>query len=106
MHGAHDAKRGPPLRVFDLSTDLAEGILDPFPLLLAEQKVPAKRKPSKSANPLLLVTETKGTAYSLHYGAMPLDAFHTEGLVYGHNNLRNICPCLGQAAGKHPAAAS
>ncbi|CAM9211239.1 unnamed protein product, partial [Laminaria digitata] len=57
---------------------LTEGILDPFPLLLADKTAPPKRGPSKHANPLLLVTERKGTAYSLHYASFPLDAFNTE----------------------------
>ena len=70
-----------PLSASDLATDLAEGILDPFPLLLANAKAPVKEMSSKLVNPLLLVTEKKGTAYSLHYAAFPLDAFHTEGLV-------------------------
>ncbi|CAM9397242.1 unnamed protein product, partial [Hapterophycus canaliculatus] len=58
---------------------LKEGILDPFPLLLSGQGVPAKpRGPFRKVNPLLLVTERKGEASSLHYGAFPLDAFHTD----------------------------
>lgn len=32
-------------------------------------------------NPLLLVTESKGTASSLHYGEFPLDAFSTGGTL-------------------------
>ena len=64
---------------FCLAADLREGILDPFPLLL-EDGAPAKRRgPFKKVNPLLLVTERKGAASSLHYGAFPLDAFHTDG---------------------------
>ncbi|CAM9230359.1 unnamed protein product [Scytosiphon promiscuus] len=58
---------------------LREGILDPFPLLLNGQAGPAKpRGPFRKVNPLLLVTERKGVASSLHYGAFPLDAFHTD----------------------------
>ncbi|CAB1098062.1 unnamed protein product [Ectocarpus sp. CCAP 1310/34] len=57
---------------------LREGILDPFPLL--REDTPAKRRgPCKLVNPLLLVTERKGAASSLHYGAFPLDAFNTGG---------------------------
>ncbi|CAM9703054.1 unnamed protein product, partial [Pylaiella littoralis] len=55
-----------------------EGILDPFPLLLEEQASPTRRGRATLVNPLLLVTERKGTAYSLHYGAFPLDAFNTD----------------------------
>ncbi|CAN0181159.1 unnamed protein product, partial [Ectocarpus sp. 8 AP-2014] len=55
---------------------LREGILDPFPLL--REDTPAKRRgPCKLVNPLLLVTERKGAASSLHYEAFPLDAFNT-----------------------------
>eukprot|EP00752_Nemacystus_decipiens_P005603 g5071.t1 len=61
---------------------LRQGILDPYPLLLDETgDSPAPRKgkgPFKKVNPLLLVTERKGSAPSLHYGAFPLDAFHTD----------------------------
>ncbi|CAN0216257.1 unnamed protein product, partial [Ectocarpus sp. 6 AP-2014] len=58
---------------------LREGILDPFPLLCED--TPAKRRgPCKLVNPLLLVTERKGAASSLHYGAFPLDAFNTASL--------------------------
>lgn len=58
--------------------DLREGVLDPFPLLV--EGAPAKRRgPFNKVNPLLLVTERKGAASSLHYGAFPLDAFHTDG---------------------------
>lgn len=66
----------------DLAADLTEGVLDPFPLLLVDKTTPRERGPRKLVNPLLLVTEKKGTAYSLHYAAFPLDAFHTEGSVY------------------------
>ncbi|CAM9691691.1 unnamed protein product [Ectocarpus fasciculatus] len=61
----------------DRSQDhLREGILDPFPLL--REDTPAKRRgPCKLVNPTLLVTERKGAASSLHYGAFPLDAFNT-----------------------------
>ncbi|CAM9318377.1 unnamed protein product, partial [Ectocarpus sp. 13 AM-2016] len=55
---------------------LREGKLDPFPLL--REDTPAKRRgPCKLVNPLLLVTERKGAASTLHYGAFPLDAFNT-----------------------------
>lgn len=65
----------------DFAADLAEGILDPFPLLLANKKAPLKRAPSNLVNPLLLVTERAGKTYSLHYESFPLNAFHTEGTV-------------------------
>lgn len=79
----------------DFAADLTEGILDPFPLLLAGCKAPHKRGPSKFANPLLLVTERKGTAYSLHYAAFPLDAFHTGGLkVYRYAYTRRCARLL------------
>ncbi|CAM9288454.1 unnamed protein product [Ectocarpus fasciculatus] len=58
---------------------LKEGVLDPFPLLLEDGAESRKRRGSFDlVNPLLLVTETKGMAYSLHYAAFPLDAFHTD----------------------------
>jgi len=58
--------------------------LNPIALLLLEG-VPAKRRgPFKKVNPLLLVTERKGAASSLHYGAFPLDAFHTDGALRTH----------------------
>ncbi|CAM9120897.1 unnamed protein product [Ectocarpus sp. 6 AP-2014] len=57
---------------------LREGILDPFPLLLEEGAPAVRRGPFRKVNPLLLVTERKGAASSLHYGAFPLDAFHTD----------------------------
>lgn len=64
-----------------LSPDLGEGILDPFPLLV-QGKVPATPRGSfRRVNPLLLVTERKGASSSLHYGAFPLDAFHTDGEI-------------------------
>lgn len=66
---------------------MAKGVLDPFPLLLADKKAPLKRAPSKLINPLLLVTERRGTEYSLHYGAFPLDAFHTDGPIYRIPNV-------------------
>lgn len=62
-----------------LTTDLREGILDPFPLLLEEETPPTRRGRARLVNPLLLVTERKGRASSLHYGAFPLDAFNTDG---------------------------
>lgn len=46
-----------------------------------DEEAPPGRAPSNLVNPLLLVTERKGTAFSLHYGAFPLEAFHTEGSV-------------------------
>lgn len=62
---------------------LKEGVLDPFPLLLEDGVESGKRRGSFDlVNPLLLVTETKGMAYSLHYGAFPLDAFHTDGEIF------------------------
>lgn len=64
-----------------LSADLNEGVLDPYPLLLDEGEPAKRRGPSRKVNPLLLVTERKGAAPSLHYGAFPLDAFHTDGAV-------------------------
>lgn len=61
-------------------TDLKEGILDPFPLLRGQESAPSTGKGrAKQVNPLLLVTERRGTASSLHYGAFPLDAFNTDG---------------------------
>lgn len=78
----------------DLAADLAEGVLDPFPLLLGDKNAPPKRATSKLVNPLLLVTEKKGTAYSLHYAAFPLDAFHTEGSV-------NIATCARTSFKQH-----
>ena len=67
-----------------LATDLKEGVLDPFPLLRGDAS-PSKSKSSGRAklfvNPLLLVTERKGTEYSLHYGAFPPDAFNTDGTL-------------------------
>lgn len=60
-----------------LIADLGEGILDPFPLLQGSPAEP--RGPFRKVNPVLLVTERKGEASSLHYGAFPLDAFHTDG---------------------------
>lgn len=66
------------------TSDLREGVLDPFPLLLGVEGegAPAnRRRPFNKVNPLLLVTERKGAASSLHYGAFPLDAFHTDGAV-------------------------
>ncbi|CAN0267812.1 unnamed protein product, partial [Ectocarpus sp. 12 AP-2014] len=58
---------------------LKKGVLDPFPLLLEDGAESGKRRGSFDlVNPLLLVTETKGMAYSLHYAAFPLDAFHTD----------------------------
>lgn len=63
-----------------LAKDLREGILDPLPLLRGQDGVPFTGKGrAKLINPLLLVTERKGTEYSLHYGAFPLDAFNTDG---------------------------
>lgn len=60
--------------------DLKEGILDPSPLLRTEE-TPSKGRKGKArlVNPLLLVTERKGTESSLHYGSFPLDAFNTDG---------------------------
>lgn len=65
-----------------LTPDVKKGILDPFPLLRDEIYYPSKRRGrAKLVNPLLLVTERKGTEYSLHYGAFPLDAFNTDGML-------------------------
>ncbi len=67
------------LRLSSLSgigADLKEGILDPFPLLRTEE---TRKGKARLVNPLLLVTERKGTASSLHYGSFPLDAFNTDG---------------------------
>lgn len=62
---------------------LKKGVLDPFPLLLEDGAESGKRTGSFDlVNPLLLVTETKGMAYSLHYAAFPLDAFHTDGEIF------------------------
>ena len=70
----------PPFFFDLLATDLREGILDPLPLLRGQDGVPSSGKGrAKLINPLLLVTERKGTEYSLHYGAFPLDAFNTDG---------------------------
>lgn len=64
-----------------LGTDLKEGILDPFPLLRTDDTSFKKRKgKARLVNPLLLVTERKGTMSSLHYGSFPLDAFNTDGM--------------------------
>lgn len=65
-----------------LAADQKKGILNPFPLLLPDGGRPHKpRGPCNLVNPFLLVTERKGLAYSVHYGAFPLDAFHTDGEV-------------------------
>lgn len=56
-----------------------EGVLDPFPLLLAEEETSSERGLWSHVNPLLLVTERKGLEFSLHYTSFPLDAFHTDG---------------------------
>lgn len=66
-----------------LTADLGEGILDPFPLLVQGQAPAKPRGPFRKVNPLLLLTERKGAASSLHYGAFPLDAFHTDGEITG-----------------------
>lgn len=69
-----------------------DGVLDPIPLLVAEKGAAPKRKPpSNLVNPLLLVTEKKGVAYSLHYGAFPLDAFHTDGTNIVAQILSQLC---------------
>eukprot|EP00752_Nemacystus_decipiens_P011513 g10223.t1 len=59
---------------------LRDGVLDPFPLLCGGGSAPKRKRGgrAKLVNPLLLVTERKGTEYSLHYGAFPLDAFNTD----------------------------
>lgn len=51
--------------------------MDPFPLLVASE---TSREAPTLVNPLLLVTETKGLEYCLHYRAFPLDAFHIDGM--------------------------
>lgn len=68
--------------LFGVAADRTKGILNPFPLLLADEKEGYKpRGPCDLVNPLLLVTERKGMEYSVHYGAFPLDAFHTDGAM-------------------------
>lgn len=67
---------------FGVATDRTKGILDPFPLLLVEDKRSHKNRGACNlVNPVLVVTEKKGLAYSLHYEAFPLDAFHTDGEI-------------------------
>ena len=81
------------------------GVLDPSPLLRGNEK--ASLRPTEACNrinPLLLVTERKGVTYSLHYGAFPLDAFHTDGewgVLYGwinqaHESGGSIFDCSAQ----------
>lgn len=70
------------------AADLREGILDPFPLLLEEETPSTHKRRARLVNPLLLVTERKGKASSLHYGAFPLDAFNTDGMHFCIKNQR------------------
>lgn len=87
------------------ATDLEEGILDPFPLLRDEDISPSERRRglAKLVNPLLLVTERRGTSSSLHYGAFPLDAFNTDGTLSPpgagdqHMNVRGMRNSYGAA---------
>lgn len=65
-----------------LASDLQDGVLDPFPLLLEIEEATVKRGPCKLVNPLLLVTEKKLVTYTLHHRSFPLNAFHTEGAEY------------------------
>lgn len=73
---------------------MAEGVLDPFPLLRDEGS-PSNERNGKArlVNPLLLVTERKGTSWSLHYGAFPLDAFNTDGTM---SSLYDSCRKAGR----------
>lgn len=68
---------------------MKDGVLDPFPLLRAQEGAGVKRRGSPDrVNPLLLVTERKGLSYTLHYAAFPLDAFHTDGEIFARMGVR------------------
>ena len=68
--------------IIHLCADLVEGMLDPFPLLRVDSASERNGR-AQRVNPLLLVTEKKGTSWCLHYGAFPLDAFNTDGTNIG-----------------------
>ncbi|CAM9189713.1 unnamed protein product, partial [Hapterophycus canaliculatus] len=76
---------------------LKHGTMDPFPLLRAGEGSFEQRGPCNLVNPLLFVTERKGLAYCLHYGAFPLNAFHSD-VVWWKMRPKHLQDEYGKAA--------